>query len=75
MLGWFKMDFILLLILFILTMGMTYLAFRSQFRFIISLAAGAVWICLGYLVLPLSLIFCLCCTGMGFYMWIRIFIQ
>jgi len=68
-------DFITLLIGFILTLGMTYIAFKSNFRIMPSMICGAIWIAMAYMLLELNLIAAIVCIGMGFYVWARTFIS
>ena len=68
-------DFILLLVEFILTMGMTLLSFRTNHRFLTTLVAGVLWLVLAYMVMDLNLIMGLCCVGMGLYLWARTFVS
>ena len=65
------MDFIFLLIGFIIAIGMAIAAFMSNFRFLVSMIAGVVWIGFGLLLLDLDLVMPICCIGMGLYMMIR----
>ena len=44
-------------------------------RTILWLLSGALFVGLGILLLPMSLIVCLCCIGVGFYLWARIFVM
>lgn len=64
-------DFILLLVGMLITLGLTWLAFKTGMRFLPALICGCAWVAFGLILFELNLILMICCVGLGLYMWIR----
>ena len=72
-------DIVLLVLSFFISMLLTYLAFRSEFRMLVTFLAGLAWLAIALMIFQSGLdannMFSIICIGIGMYIWARIIIR
>jgi len=64
-------DAMELFIGFLLSIGVTLIAFKAKERFLPYIFAAILWLALGILVLEMNFMLSLCCVAMMFYLMLR----